>query len=454
MRVRRLAGLGLLGAALLLGSAGGASAAERPLVFVLTASGIVDGVRADTIAAGVARAEAEGAEAFVLRLDTPGGSLEATNRIVGVLLEARIPTIVWVAPAGGRAASAGTFITLAGAVALMAGGTSIGAASPIDSGGGDIAGTLGEKVRQDAIAKIRAIAERRGRNAEWAVSAVETAVAASAEQAVALGVVDGIADDEASVLRIASGREVAVAGGTVRLALEGAEVRRYEMNPLQAGLHLLSDPNIAFVLFLFGLLGLGLELFNPNLVTGTVGAISLVLAFVGFGSLPLDLAGVLLLGLAGVLFVAEAFIVSHGLLALGGVAALALGGSALYTEPTTPFEPSVAVALPLLGLVVGVAAALMAVVVVGGVRSRRIVGARGTVGEEALPAGSEGEVRHPLEPDGTIYAGGEEWSARTADGRPLGRGARVRVVRREDLTAIVEAADPVEGATPPAGRAR
>ena len=184
--VRHLAARSLLATGLLLVAIAGLARGASPNVTVLTATGVVDGVMAAYIRDGIAGAVGDGARAVVIRLNTPGGSLDATAEIVSALLEAPIPTIVWVAPAGGRAASAGTFITLAANLAYMAPGTNIGAASPIDSSGGDIPGTLGVKVRNDAIANITAIAQARGRNVDWAVSTVATAVSSPASEAVSL----------------------------------------------------------------------------------------------------------------------------------------------------------------------------------------------------------------------------------------------------------------------------
>jgi membrane-bound serine protease (ClpP class) len=431
----------LYGLPLLLGlfgmTAGGLRGASTGDVVVLTADGIVDNVMAGYLEEGVASAAADGASAVVIRLNTPGGGLEATYKIVGTLLEADVPTIVWVAPAGGRAASAGTFITLAANVALMAPGTNIGAASPIQGDGTDIPDTLRDKVFNDTIAKIRSIAEERGRNVEWAISTVEDAVSASASEAVAIGAVDGIAASLDQVLTVATGREIMVNGQAVTLDLAGRTAGELEMNPFQAFLHLLSDPNIAALLFSVGSLGLIYELMNPNFVTGILGAIAIILAFVGSDSLPLNVAGLILIGLAMIMFVLEVNVVSHGLLTIAGLVCFVLGVSALYTAPGNPFEPIVAVATPLIVTMTVTLGVLMLLVTVAAVRSRSMTASPGTVGY-GVPIGSMGDVRRPLEPSGSVYVGGEEWSARSADERPLERGTPIRVVSVEGLTLIVE----------------
>lgn len=424
--------LGLLGMA-----AGALGAAGQPRVVVLPATGVVDNVLAGYLSEGIARASRDGAAVVVIRLNTPGGSLEATNDIVGTLLEAEIPTVVWVAPSGGRAASAGTFITLAANIALMAPGTNIGAASPVGGQGEDIPGTLGQKVKNDAIAKMRSIAEVRHRNVDWAVSTVDTAVSTPASEAVSIKAVDGVAATLDDVIAFANGRQVEVHGRTVTLDLVGASTSELPMNPFQAFLHLLSDPNIAFLLFSVGSLGLTYELINPNFVTGIIGALAIILAFVGFGSLPLSVAGLLLIGLALVLFGLEATVTSHGLLAVGGLVCFFLGASALYTAPGDPFEPLVVVTTPVIAVTTATIAVFMALIAFGAVRSRRLVGGPGLVGAP-LGAGTRGVVRRPLEPLGSVYVGGEEWSARTVDDRPLDRGTAVKVVGVDGLTVLVE----------------
>ncbi len=434
--VRRLArSLALLGV-LAIGATGLVRAVTGDVV-VLTATGVVDNVMAGYLDEGVRQAAAAGAPAVVVKLNTPGGSLDATQRITSALLEAPIPTIVWVAPSGGRAASAGTFITMAANLAYMAPGTNIGAASPVGSNGEDIPGTLGQKVKNDAIKNMTAIAEARGRPVDWAVSTVSEAKSYSASEAVAAGAVDGMAATIDDVLAKANGQAVTVGGVTSTLDLADAGVEDASMNPLQSLLHLLSDPNIAFVLFTIGVYGLIFELQNPNFVTGILGAIAIILAFIGFGSLPLNLAGLLLLVLGVVLFVLEATVTSHGLLAIGGIICFALGASALYTNTGDPTEPIVGVALPLIVTTTGTTAILMGLITLAAIRTRHMKPPAFTVGVP-VPLGTEGVVQAPLEPLGTAYLAGEAWSARTADTRTLPRDTPVRLVGFDGLTAIVE----------------
>ncbi len=442
LRLARLARLlfamGL--AMVVVGSVYGAQPERR--VYVLPTTGIVDQVMAGYLREGLAKAAREGATAAIVRINTPGGALDATRNIVGTLLDAPLPTIVWVAPPGAHAASAGTFITMAGHIALMAPGTNIGAATPVTGSGEDIPEDLRRKVMEDTQALLRGIRELRPeRNADWALTTVVDARSYTAGEAVEEGGVDGVAASLEEVLAFADGRTVDVQGEPVTLDLAGAEPVELPMNPLQAFLHLLSDPNIAFILFTIGFYGLIFELQNPNFVTGILGGISIILAFIGFGSLPLNVAGLLLIALAVVLFILEFTITSHGLLTIAGIVCFALGAAALYTEPGTPAAPDIRVAIPVIVTMTILTGMFMVFVAYAVVRNRRLATAPGLIGSD-MPGDVLGEVRRPLMPVGSVYAAGEEWSARTADESPLQRGTSVRIVRKEGLMLIVEPVEP------------
>ena len=420
-----------------------ADATADPHIDVLTATGTVDNVMATYIEEGVKAAAAGGASAVILQLNTPGGALDSTQRIVSSLLEAHVPTIVWVAPSGGRAASAGTFITLAGNLAYMAPGTNIGAASPVGPNGEDLTGTIGSKVKNDAIANIRSIAETRGRNVDWAVSTVESAVSSPASEAVSIGAVNGIARSLEEVRDKADGQTVDVTGQKVTLELTDVPFVDVGMNPFQQVIHLLSDPNIAFILLTLGFYGLLFELQSPNFVTGTLGAIALILAFIGFGSLPLNVAGLILIGLAVLLFILETTVTSHGLLTVGGLICFVLGAFTLYTAPGTPAAPEVAVAVPLIVAMAGVTAVFVLTVLITVARVRRrslaFAGEYGAGGTMRVPKGTAGIARTALEPRGVVYAAGEQWSARASGDTSIPLGQPVRVVGQKDLILIVEA---------------
>jgi membrane-bound serine protease (ClpP class) len=425
-------------------------------VYVLTATGVVDNIMAGYIEESVKRAADDRSPAIIVMLNTPGGSLDSTQRIDTALLKAPLPTIVYVAPSGGRAASAGTFITMSAALAYMAPGTNIGAASPVGAGGEELTGTIGAKVKSDAMANIRSIASARGHNADWAVSTVEKAVSTSAAEAVSIGAVDGVAVSVEDVRRKADGQVVEVNNAPVTVTIADAPLVDLDMNPFQSFLHLLSDPNIAFILLTLGFYGLLFELIHPNFVTGIIGSIALILAFIGAGSLPVNVAGVLLIGLAVVLFVLEMTVISHGLLAVAGLISFVLGAFALYTAPGSPTAPDVAVASPLILIMAALTAAYVALILLVVVRARRRTqlysGAYGAGGSHIVPAGSDALVKTLLSPRGVVYAAGEEWSARSNAGTAIAPGSHVRVVGQEGLTLIVEPTPsggaPVEGSGP------
>ncbi len=284
---------------------------------------------------------------------------------------------------------------------------------------------------------MTAIAEERGRNVDAAVATVSDATSYPVSEAVSLGLVNGQANTREEVRTAADGQTVQVQGQALTLELTDAPFVEMSMNPFQSLLHLLSDPNIAFILFTIGFYGLLFELQSPNFVTGILGALAIILAFIGFGSLPLNVAGLILVALGIILLALEPTVVSHGLLTIGGVACILLGGFALYTEPGTPTAPDASVAYPVLACVGVTLGVLMTLVTIAAIRSRRMQPTVGTVGV-AVPPGSRGEVRRPLEPIGSVYLAGEEWTAKTEDEQALPRGAQVRVTRFDGLTAIVE----------------
>ncbi|MFO1541254.1 MAG: NfeD family protein [Chloroflexota bacterium] len=410
--------------------------AGAPRVRVADVTGIVDETLAGWLEGTIAGAERDGIDALVLRVDTPGGSLEATRRIVAAQLGATVPVLAWVGPGGARASSAGAIVVLASHLAGMAPGTTIGAATPVSGGGGD----LDAKVRNDTIAWARTIAEARGRPPAWAEAIVDEARSDPAAEAVAAGAVEIEAATLADFLAVADGRTVTTAEGSVTLAVAGATPEQVAMDPLTAFLHFLSDPNIAFLLFAIGLLAILIELQAPNLVTGALGALAIILAFIGFGSLPLNLAGVLLVGLAFVLLVLELNVTSNGLLTIGGIVAFVLGAAAFYARPDGPFVPAVAVAVPVIaGTAIGLGL-LAAGLVVLAARARAMPLANRAVAERGGPIlvpGTHAEVRTPLAPVGTIHAEGEAWSARSDDGRPIAVGASVRVTGQDGLVMLV-----------------
>ena len=423
-------GLGLL----VLATAAPVHAASAPVATVQI-DGVISPVTLRLVETALARAQADRAQALVIQLDTPGGLERSMRAICQRLLNADIPVVVWVGPTGARAASAGVFITLAAHVAAMAPATNIGAAHPVALGGGVDKESM-RKIENDAAAFVRTIALERGRNADWAEKAVRQSVSITEREAVKLGVVDLIADSIPDLLAKVDGRTVKTAKGTVTLATKDAVAKPIEIGVRDRFLNIITDPNVAYVLMMLGTLGLIFELSNPGAVLpGVIGGISLILAFFAFQSLPINFAGMLLILFAIVLFIAEVKVVSHGVLAIGGVVAMALGSLMLYDEPESGFRVSWLVIIP----TVAVTAGIFLLALTAGVRA---FARRPQLGAEAL-IGAAGTAAGPLTPEGQIKLQGEIWRA-VAD-RPVPDGAPVRVAGVDGLTLRVVASEAAEG---------
>jgi len=422
--------LGLAAAVVALLLAPALAAAEAGFVARLDIDGVINPVTLRLVGVAIERAEAEGAQALLIQLDTPGGLERSMRGIVQRILNARIPVIVYVAPTGARAASAGVFITMAAHVAAMAPATNIGAASPVALGGGADK-TMMKKIENDAAAFIRSVALERGRNADWAEKAVRQAVSITEREAVKLKVVDLIADSVPDLLAKIDGRTVKTVAGTVTLATRGARVKAIEIGFRDRFLNVITDPNVAYILMMLGMLGLFFELSNPGVILpGVVGGISLILAFFAFQSLPINYAGLLLILFGIVLFIAEIKVVSHGVLAIGGTISMALGSMMLFEAPELGFRVSWWVMLPTVGMTAGVFVFALG----AGVRAlygRQLLGPSGFIG-------LRGTVRERVAPEGQVLVQGELWRA-VAAGEALEVGAEVRVVGVDGLTLRVEA---------------
>jgi membrane-bound serine protease (ClpP class) len=416
--------IGLPALAMIIWLSGFASAAPAP-VATIELEGVISPVTLRLVGIAIDRAQAERAQALVIQLDTPGGLERSMRSIVQRMMNAEVPVIVFVAPNGARAASAGVFITMAAHVAAMAPATNIGAASPVALGG-NADKTMMKKVENDSAAFIRTVALERGRNADWAEKAVRQAVSITEREAVKLKVVDLVADSVPDLLDKIDGRTIKLPKGTTTLATKGAPVRPIEIGFRDRFLNVITDPNVAYVLMMLGMLGLFFELSNPGVILpGVVGGISLILAFFAFQSLPINYAGLLLILFGIVLLVAEIKIVSHGVLAIGGIVSMALGSLMLFDAPEVGFRVSWWVIVPM----VGVTAGLFLFVVAAGVRalsSPPVTGAEGLVGKSAT-------VRERLAPDGQVMVAGEIWRA-VVQGEPLEPGAQVRIVGVDGLT--------------------
>ena len=417
-----LAGLLVLGWLALLPAP---SDARSNTVLTTRVEGAITPVVADHLDNGVRRAAREGHQAFLVELDTPGGLLTSTREIVNAFLKTDVPVVVYVAPTGARAASAGTFITLAANVAAMALGTTIGAATPVDLQAGQKAES---KVVEDSAAYIRSIATQRGHNAAFAEDTVRKGRAVTSEEALTLGAIDLIATDRAQLLRQLDGRQVSLGDGrTVIMRTAGAGLVEDDMGSMRKLLQLLADPNLAFLFLSIGTLAVIYELASPGMgLGGVIGAALLVLGLFSLSVLPVNVAGLALLALAAALFIAEVFTPGVGVFAGGGAIALLLSGVFLF-EGSMRVSPAV---LWPTALVVGGGTLL------AGRLAWRARGARPTSGREMLMA-AEGVVRHAEGQTGQVFVEGAWWNVR-APGRPLTDGQRVRVVATEDLTLIVE----------------
>jgi membrane-bound serine protease (ClpP class) len=308
--------------------------ASKGYILHLTVKSTINPVISEYIEKGLQEAASAGATCVILQMDTPGGLDTAMRDIVQSILNSPVPVIVYVAPSGARAASAGVLITISAHVAAMAPGTNIGAAHPVGLGGGKMDETMLKKVENDAAAYAKSLAEQRGRNVEWAVSAVRESESVSAQKALELDIIDLVASSLPELIEKVEGREVETVWGKKTLALKDLPVEKSEMGWRYRLLDTLSNPNIAYILMMLGFYGLFFELSNPGVIfPGVFGAICLILAFFALQTLPVNYAGVLLILLAIILFIAEIKVISYGVLTLGGIVALLLGSLMLIESP-------------------------------------------------------------------------------------------------------------------------
>jgi membrane-bound serine protease (ClpP class) len=356
---------------------------------------------------------------LIIQLDTPGGLVDSTRAIVKEMLATPVPVIVYVAPSGARAGSAGVFITLAAHVAAMAPATNIGAAHPVAGTGEEVKGAMGEKIVNDMAAFSETIAERRGRNTEWAIQAVRKSVSITENEAVKKNVIDIIAKDLDDLLAQAHGRAVDLNGRKQNLALKDARIVRYEMSLRQKVLNSIAHPNIAYLLMMAGILGLYMEFSHPGTIfPGVAGAICLLLAFASLQLLPINYTGLALMALGIALLVAEAFIPAFGVLGVGGIISLALGSLLLFDTPDSDFAVDRSIVFTAVATLGAFVFAISYLVV-------RSQSAAPALGMEGL-VGLVGEARSKLSPNGKIFVHGEYWNAQ-GDGE-IEAGDRVKVV--------------------------
>ncbi|MDD5702981.1 MAG: nodulation protein NfeD, partial [Dehalococcoidales bacterium] len=404
--------------------------AQAPGVTVLEVKGAINPVLADFIKDGIEESAEKGDAACIIRMDTPGGLDTAMRDIVVSITNARVPVVVYVAPSGGRAASAGVFITMSAHVAAMAPNTAIGAAHPVAVGGEEIDETMEEKVVNDAAAYIRSIAEARGRNADWAEQAVRESVSITEVEALEMNVIDLTASTLDDLLSQLNGRTVTlIDGSTVTLNTAGAAVNETGMNWIQDFLYAISDPTIAYILLSIGSLGIMAEIFNPGLIfPGIIGAISLLLAFYSLGTLPVNWTGVLLIILAFGLFIAEFFTSGFGLLFGGGLVAFIIGSLILFQGGAPVFQIDWWAIFTVI-IIVACFVAFAAFKVAGTHRRQASTGREDLMGKKAV-------VRQSLSPEGTVFYKGELWSAISESGT-ISPGEEVIITGVDGLTLIV-----------------
>jgi membrane-bound serine protease (ClpP class) len=418
----------LLGLLIVAGTAIGVQAAS-PTIVVLTIDGTINPVLAEYISRGIEDAEDSNTTACIIQMDTPGGLDTAMRDIIQQIVNARVPVVVYVSPSGARAASAGTYITLAAHVAVMAPNTAIGAATPValgSEGEAQMSDEMKKKVTNDAAAYIRSLAESHGRNADWAEEAVREGVSASEQEALESNVIDMIAPTIDALVEQLDGREVTLLNGSVvTINTQGAIIKDVNMSASESFLYAIADPNIAILLLSLASLGIMIEILSPGLIfPGVVGAICGLLAFYSLGQLPVNIAGILLIVLAFGLFIAEVFTSSFGLLTGGGVVALVLGALILFPRGSPVFQVS-----PwLIGVITVIIVLVLVFVINRIIRARRRQPYTGR--EEFL--GKTAIVKVALNPEGTVLFKGERWTAISDEGR-VKPGEEVVITKYEDL---------------------
>lgn len=401
----------------------GGDEATAALVRVAKVTGGITPVSAEFLVSQLSESNVAGDSAFVVEIDTPGGLDSSMREIIQAILSSRIPVVVYVYPAGARAASAGALIVLAADFAVMAPGTNIGAAHPVKIGAGgvgEVDGTMEEKILNDAVAYARSIAEKRGRNVDWAERIVRESLSTSALEALDLKVVDLIAESEEKLLEGLEGRKYLRAGETNTFDASGAEIVYVDMTWRQKILDTVSNPNVAYLLLMLGILGIFFEISQPGVILpGAIGAIALLLALFAFQTLPVNFAGVLLIVLALVLFILEIKVVSFGMLTVGGVLSLLLG-SLMLIETTEPALTISRVVILSTVATFGSFFALILLLVVRAQRRRFVSGLEGMEGEE-------GEAVTDFDRGGRVFVHGEYWDAESDEA--IHAGERVVIVR-------------------------
>jgi membrane-bound serine protease (ClpP class) len=397
--------------------------AQGNFIYLLKVDGVINPASAGYIIKGIEKAEQEGASCLVIEMDTPGGLMESMRSIVKRILTAQVPIIVYVAPSGSRAGSAGVFITLAAHIGAMAPGTNIGAAHPVQMGEKEMNKEMEEKILNDTVAYIRTIAKQRGKNEQWAEKAVRESVSAKEDEALKLGIIDLVSPNLEDLVSKVDGRRIELSSGNVvTLKVKGLDIKTFKMSFRHQFLSIISNPSIAYILLMLGFYGLLYELANPGaILPGVIGGICLILAFFAFQMLPVNYAGVALILLGVILFIAEVKITSYGMLSVAGVISLLLGSIMLIDSPAEFLRISfVNVILP----VVLVTAAFFLFALIMIVRAHR---RRPTTGREGL-VGGLGVAKTDLKPEGVVEIRGELWNAEAEETIKAGEKIQVETI--------------------------
>jgi membrane-bound serine protease (ClpP class) len=403
--------------------------ASVPHVDLIAIDGSINPAVDDFIRESIGRAKANGARALIIQLDTPGGLLSSTRTIVKEMLGAQVPIIVYVAPSGAGAGSAGVFVTMAAHIAAMAPATNIGAAHPVAGGGQEVKGVMGEKIENFTASFSETIAQKRGRNTEWAVQAVRRSVSITASDALKKNVIDIVAKDIDDLLQQADRRRVDLDGRMVNLALKGVQVIRQEMTAKQRIVNAIADPNIAYLLLMAGILGLYMEFSHPGvLFPGVTGAICLVLAAISLQILSFNYAGLILILFGVALLIGEVFVPSFGFLGIGGVISLALGSFLLFDTPNSDLS----IDRSIIFTAVATLACFILVISYLVYRSQK---AKPSLGMDGL-LGEVGEVKGRLNPSGKIFVHGEYWNAQAES--EIDVGEKVQVIGYEGMNLRVK----------------
>ncbi len=402
---------------------------KRPVLDLITVSATITPPIAEYITQSITESAKAGTDGLIILLDTPGGLDLAMRDIAKGILNSSIPVIVYVSPSGARAASAGVIITMAAHVAAMTPGTNIGAAHPVGIGIGGADKTMMKKVENDAVAYVMGIAKKRGRNEEWVEKAVRKSESITAEEALRLKVIDYVATDLNQLLEQAHNKEVVLSTGKKVLKTKGAVINEKKMGTRQKILATISDPNIAYILFLVGLAGLYFEFAHPGVILpGVIGGISLLLAFFSMQTLPVNYAGVLLILFGIILFIAELKVVSHGILTIGGIISLIMGSLMLFDSPDPALRVSWQVMIPALAIICLFFVAIIALVLKAQMRKRH-------TGKEGM-ADETGIAVTDIRETGKVVVKGEYWDASSE--KPVEKGKEVKVISVEGLKIKVE----------------